>query len=237
MKSRLIYSSLSMHTLKSFFRNYSFQIKIAEKVFLIITLIFLWINMIILALAAPFLFKNLGVKPDVYHWIIIFYLIIDVIIRLIMTNKITLLFKYLCLNIKRRSVTHFILLKRFLSIFNLNALIFLITYNTTVIYPIYGVKAYASTLIFLLCSLIFITYFIVFLNSLKLKSSIPVHIILLTLIIMITGLVKERMDNLLYFLLQYMYTINLKFYSIYIILIILIAGFSYKIIQQNMYLD
>ena len=159
MNSCLTYIYLFVHEVKMFYRNLIFQKIFIEKILIILITLNMYISIFIFAYIIPKVFNKLGIEKKYFLWIIIILLILDLILRLIVHRNISISLNYLGLNISRKTLIIFTVVKQSISYFNLNAFIFVIAYESFIIYPFYGINGLLFSFAFITFSVLFTTYF------------------------------------------------------------------------------
>ena len=232
-----IINDLIRHEIRSFFRDLNFSRKMIAQIFFIAIITLFWIQMVTFALIVPILFQRLGIKSSFYLWIIIFYFILDLSVRLILKRNLILSIYYLCLNIKKRTLIMCIMLKNLCSLFNLSALIFFIPFEIAVIFPAFGLNAVIFTAIFIIISLFFNTFFVLFLQSLSLDSSMPFQPVFLIGIVLLSGSMRHQISSLFHSSYQFIATAAPGYYFLSSGINFMLMGISFRMIKRSLYLN
>jgi len=228
-----------IHPIKSFIRNKRLTVNILSYIIFTFTLIYFIVILFFIGNNLEELLGSEGEDPIMkFNSLILFYLLIDLIIRVVINNRNGLnLVPYLRFPIKRSVIINYILVRNLFNLLNLISLFFIIPFSWKIIYFKYGLIEALNYQIFLPILILINCYIASTLKLIIRKDivffSIPI-IILISIaiksvrqtILNISGLLGEQILNSNYFLMITLVT--------FLVVIILILRYLYS---KSFYLE
>ena len=116
-----VFKAFIQHHWKSFWRNDFHRKNTIEKILVTITILFIWLQIILVACYLPLIINKISVnKPQsLVKYLYLTLLMSDLIIRVLFPKKDYSYYPYLILNIKKDQIVCFILSKQIFSLYNL----------------------------------------------------------------------------------------------------------------------
>jgi hypothetical protein len=134
--------NLYLHLWQAFIRNQRWRRNLLSKILLAILLIYFFLLFLIVGLNIDKILSELGGNPiDNFNSILLYYLIVDLILRCLLQPLPTIaILPYIRLRIRRNTIINFLLFRCIVNIFNLIPLLIIIPFSTKLLLPQYGLK-------------------------------------------------------------------------------------------------
>lgn len=228
-----------IHPLKSFIRNGRLKRTLLSYIIFIITLVYLFVFLLYIGSHLNAILTFNGENPIVkFNSLILYYLLIDLIIRIFFKKRRGLnLIPYLRCPIKRSVIINYIIVQNLFDFINLVPLFFIIPFSWKIIYLEYGIMLALNYQLFLTIAILINCYLASIIKLIIHKNItfiwLPIIILISILIksfrqqiINISGSLGEQIINFNYFLLIFQITF----------LVIIIATLKY-LYAKSFYLE
>ena len=179
-----------IHQLKSFIRNGRLKRTLLSYIIFIITLVYLFVFLLYIGSHLNAILTFNGENPIVkFNSLILYYLLIDLIIRIFFKKRRGLnLIPYLRCPIKRSVIINYIIVQNLFDFINLVPLFFIIPFSWKIIYLEYGIMLALNYQLFLTIAILINCYLA---SIIKLIIHKNITFIWLPIIILISILIKS----------------------------------------------
>ena len=229
------------HKVKSFKRSILLNKKIIEFITVIVSLFFLWMQLVYIALTFPRIIDYLfpSEKSFVFYckFVLLIYFGIDFFTRLIFSKNIYIKKFYLCLNIRRDKLIISELFIKNINFNNATYLVFFVPFSISTILPNFGFNTSIELLIFIILLALFSTNIILLIKIYLLRFPLIKLILCSIPFFFFVQIIRDSSIYLFESIVLKILKMEIDILLYLVIAIFLIFFFSYKSIRSMIYID